>query len=45
MCFETASCLLWGVNMWKIDIAIFLTLDLAFKKERKKRINCKICVC
>ena len=37
MCFETASYLLWGVYMWKINIAIFLTLDLALKKRNKEK--------
>ena len=39
MCFETASCLLWGVYMWKTNIAIFFNaLALKEKKEGKKLI-------
>lgn len=36
MYFEAASCLLQGVYMWKINIAIFFN-TLALKKRKKEK--------
>ena len=38
MCFETASCLLWGVYMGKLTLPFFNALALKEKKEGKKLI-------